>query len=406
MQVQPRVDMRRFGRAAEKLVARHDSLRIRFKKVKGQFRAIVGPVARDVVREVDIGDQDDATFKARITEIAHAPMPLMDNQLAELVVVHCGRRGDVIVWRVHHAITDGYGLVLLAEDLMKFLVGLPISSKALCYAEYVSRYLEVSPERAAEISAFWRKMHQDLPKAPNIGRKAKGLEPLWYNLGDVEGRRKSVNVTYQSMAALEKTASKSGLRSTSVLFAGFLESLCQLYDTDRLAYTTLLSRSDPGLASYAGAHYFDPILPYNAVGSDRLQPAAERLFENMMQANFHLPSDAASQSTRYEDDLVEAGIYPRQFSVHQPRPTGRIKRSIFGSFSKLVSGEAQRIGRYLFRPIDVSIYLRSRTDLRFALREAGATVGFDLEYDGISYSDEEIQALSAKVCDLVGLDSV
>lgn len=403
--VQPGVDMRRLRRALDMLVARHDCLRTRFQVIRGQFRAIIDPTGPAEIREIELGQMDGATFRSRISEIANAPLPLMGQPLAELIVVHCTGRGDAVVWRAHHAITDGFGMVVLFEDMLKLLLGMPLLSRPVTYPDYVSRFLTSPPARAAKIETFWKEKHRDLPKAPNIGRKAKGLEPLWYNLGDVVGKRLRVSVSSDSMTELQDRAARGNLSFASVMFAAFLETLCQLYDTDRLAFTTLIARSDPALSTYAGAHYFDPVLPYQAAGPDGIDHAARRLRADLMLASDHLPSDAASQATDHEKALVGQGIYPRQFSVHQPRPTSRMEKSVFSSGLHAAPGVPQRLGPYVLTPLDVSIFRRCRSDLRFLLREGQAKPGFDLEYDGLSYTDDEITAMNARICDLLNLDS-
>lgn len=402
--VQPSVDMRRLQRALDKLVARHDSLRTRFGHAKGSYWARIDPVRKALIQEIDLDPLDDAAFQARIREIANSPLPLSGETLSELIVAHCAERGDVVIWRAHHAITDGFGMVVLLEDMLKLLIGLPLSEPALGFGDYTARYLMLPAASARKNEAFWKEMHRDLPKAPDIGRKAKGLEPLWFNLGDVEGRRLRFSIAPLTLDQLTKRAARENLGSTVVLFAGFLEALCQQYNTDRLAFTTLIARSDPGLNRFAGAHYFDPILLYKSMEQNGIEQAAQRLKSDIMMASSHLPSEAASQATDYEKSLVEAGIYPRQFSIHQPRPTNRLKRSTFRGGLDVVAGTAQRMGPYLLTPLDVSIYRRSRTDLRFLIREGQANQGFDLEYDGKSYSEVEIRALTEKVLELLNLE--
>ena len=402
--VQPGVDMRRLRRALTQLVARHDCLRTRFQVIKGQFRAIIAPAGPADIREIELGQMDDVTFRTRITEIANAPLPLMGQPLAELILVHCAGRGDVVVWRAHHAITDGFGMVVLFEDMLKLLLGMPLLSRPVTYPDYVARFLTPSPARAAKITAFWKDMHRDLPKAPNIGRKANGLEPLWCNMGDVVGKRLRVRVSGDSLTGLRNRTARGNLSFASVMFTGFLETLCQLYDTDRLAFTTLIARSDPALSTFAGAHYFDPVLPYRAAGRDGIDQAARQLRADLMLASEHLPSDAACQATDYEKALVAQGIYPRQFSVHQPRPTSRMEKSVFSDGLRAGPGVPQRLGPYVLTSLDVSVFHRCRSDLRLLLREGHGKPGFDLHYDGLSYTDDEVAAIGAGMCDLLSLD--
>lgn len=404
--VRPRVDMRRLQRACDKLFARHDILRARFVETAGGYGVCTEPAGTVAIRRIDLSDHDEDAFRARVTAEANAPMPLWDGPLAELVVLHGGQRGDAVVWRAHHAVTDGFGMVLIVEDFFKYLIGLPIHTKAMTVAEYSARFLKQTPARAKEIDAFWREKHRHLPKAPEIGRKAKGMEPLWYNLGKAVGKRCRIDVSQNSMARLTEQAHRAGVGSTATLFVGFLEALCRLYDTERLAYTTLIARSDPALSSFAGPHYFDPVLPYTAVGSDDLTRAAQALQADIALANEHLPSEAAAVANAYEKGLVAAGIFPRQFSVHQPRPTARMKKSVFSSGIRSAPGTEHRLGPYVLCRMTVATFTRSRCDLRFALRETQNSTGFDLEYDGISYDDAEISRLAAQVCDLLDLDLV
>lgn len=402
--VQPGVDKRRLQRALTALTARHDSLRLRFDTVKGQFRAFINPPGPAFIREMDLGELDDEALKTRLTDIASTAIPLFGHPLFELVVVHCGSRGDAVIWRAHHAITDGVGMVVLFEDLLKLLLGMPLLSKAMTYPDYVTRFMTLPPSRTAVIDAFWRKMHRDLPRAPDIGRKAKGLEPLWSNLGKVKLRRLRVSVGTDSLSKFSERVAEANLSNASVMFAGFLESLCQRYDTDRLAFTTLVARSDPALARYSGAHFFDPILPYQAVGDTAITQAAHRLRADLMQANAHLPAQAATQATAYEQALIDSGIYARQFSVHQPRPPRRKEKSTFANSYNTTPDLPKQVGPYTLTPVDVSVYLRCRTDLRILLREGQENPGFNLEYDGISYTDAEIDALSVRICELLDLD--
>ena len=116
--VRPRVDLRRLQRAFSNLVKRHDVLRTRFVEEQGNWRVIIDDNSDILIQVIEIEDMDDLEFKQKINELSCAPLHILSQNLAEVLLVKCGRRGDVLITRVHHAISDGYGMVILTEDLL------------------------------------------------------------------------------------------------------------------------------------------------------------------------------------------------------------------------------------------------------------------------------------------------
>ena len=402
--VRPRVDLRRLKRAMDKLCVRHDCLRLRLQKIRGNWMAVTDPNARIEIQQVDLGDLDDESFQTRIKEIANAPMPLVDSPLAEMIVVHCGERGDVIVTRVHHAITDGYGMVVLTEDLLKYLIGLPILSRAVSHAEFVQKYENPPPSRAKEIEAFWEDMLRRFPKAPNIGRRAKGMEPLWRSIGKVEAARLIVKTTPQSAERPVARAEKMNIGAATLFFAAYMEALCQCYDQDRLIFVTPIARTNPALATYMGDCTLDAIFPYQAAGTGGLDAAALELHKTMMEGIDHLPSDSARRGTAWENKLLAAGCYPRQFCAYQPRAVARQNQSMFSEGFNREVGVEERVGPYWISTLDVSVHHRTLSELQFNLGPDNGRNGFALSYDGIAYTQQEISQLAEKICALLDLE--
>jgi len=402
--VQPRIDMRRLRRAVDKLRQRHDSLRIRLRQVKGVWRALIDPPGEDIVRQIDLGEMNAADFHSTISAIANTPMPLIDAPLAEVIVASCAGRGDVLITRVHHAVTDGHGMVVLTEDLTKLLIGIPILGQAVSHADYIARFQSPPPHRAAEIAAYWKELHRDFPLAPNVGRKAKGLEPLKFGMGKVESRELNCRATPESLRRFEAVGAAANINPDTALFAGFLEGLCQCYDLEKMMFTVTIARSDPALDTYVGDHSLDPYLPYAAGGDHGFSAAIKTLAQTLMQARAYLPHDAARRGTAYHRALAQMGCYPNQFSVYQPDAMSRQRRSIFseGFFNK--HGDVQRIGPYALTSLDVSVPSRSYSDIRLVLGSSISRTGFSIRYDGISYTETEVRLLANKICQLLDLE--
>ncbi len=401
--VRPRVDLRRLRRSLEKLMVRHDCLLIRFRPIKGAWMAVIDPSDKPDIRQIELGDLNDADFHSRIREIANAPMPLVDHPLVEIILVKCGSRGDVLVARFHHAITDGFGVIVLIEDLIKLLIGLPILSKAVSHAQYMANYEDPPSERTAEIDAFWQAMHRDFPAAPPIGRKAKGLEPLWRNVGVVKPQKVTILPGVKDRKLLKAKADRINVSRANLLYTAFLEAMCRCYDVDRLMYVCHVARFNPTLESYAGDSMHYPILPYRRADGSGLDGAALANKENLIAALTHLPSDAARLGSKWEDQLIANGGYPGQFAVHQPRAFTKENRSMIGHGIKNLHRGGQSMGPFQISLIDVATFHRSLSDLHFRLSEDNESCGFNLEFDGISYDEEEIENLSGKICEFLDL---
>lgn len=401
--VKPSIDQRRFRRAVDKLVQRHDTLRIGFDRQKTKWRAIIRPVGTDILRHIDLGDMDDTTFQSEITAIANTPLPILGDSLVEMVVVKCGARGDVLIVRIHHAITDGYGLVLLIEDLIKLLIGIPIIAKPLSFGDYVLRHQNPPASRAKEIAAFWEKMHADFPKNPMVGRKAKGLEPLTRSFGPTDQRHMYFHATPESVAAFEAKAEASDTSATTRLMAGHLEAICQSYDLEKLMFMAPTGRSDPLLAQYAGDHTHDILLPYATQGDTGFSAATKQLSDGFVQAVAHLPTGTGWRGEPYENGLIDAGCYPGQFSLYLPRHIVREKKSVFKNSFRVQPGDEQVWGPLRIIVLDVSQPTRLTVEMELNLGAEEVRTGFGINYDGIAYTDNEIRALGEKNFALNGL---
>ena len=191
-----------------------------------------------------------------------------------------------------------------------------------------------------------------------------------------------------------------------MLFAGYLEALCQNYSVDCLLFSTSVSRTNPALESFVVDHTQVPILKYRMAGSLGCDHACRSVHTDLMMAMDHLPHESAWRGTRYEEQLIAQGAHPRQFQCNQSRAASRRARSAIGSdHAPSVSGEWQ-LGPYSITPYDVSIFRWNWFDLQFRTREEPPEQGFHLAYDGVSYTRDEIHALAMTICTLLDIEPV
>lgn len=401
--IYPGIDVRRVKRAIEKLFARHDSLRIRLQRTKDVWQARIVPASRIELPVIDLGDMSDDCFRSEICQIAYDSMPLVDHPLVQFVVAKCGQRGDVLVMRVHHAISDGHGMVVLIEDLLKALIELPFDKTPISHADYIKRFQAPLPSRAKEIEAFWQDLHADLPEGALIGRAAKGNPSIESGFGEVDQRRLVCTASAQSLRKFEAKMVALNFAAATAISAAYLEAICDCLQLQRVLWMVHLGRADPALDAYIGDHTMDPVLPYSACGAGHLEKAIQQVGDLISQARMHLPSDAAHRGTPYERDLNARAGYRVKFAVSQPRPTLREGRSIFKDGFNAGLEMTQEIGSYTLTPLDLSLRRRKTQEMQLDLVVSHERQGFKIHYDGFSFSNAEVQKIAETMCTLLEL---
>ena len=402
--IKPRIDLRRLSRALDKLSRRHDSLRMRFARLNDSWRAVIHRSAEGLVREIELGEMDDASFEPRIIELANTPMEVDGGPMAEFLVARCGSRGDALIVRIHHTLTDGFGMIILTEDLLKTLIGIPILGKAVQFPEYLSKWQDPPKQRAPQIKAYWQDLHARLPKAPQVGRAAKGLPPLVDMIGEIDSRRVEFRTSDASFAALEAKARARNIAFSTLRTAAHLEALCKVYDLPELAFITYISRTDPALGTYMGDHTLDTVIPYARNTTDDIFDAAAHLAMRYGEVMEHLPSETSGRGTAYFNGLVAAGIFPTQFAIHQARAVVRQKKSIFSDGFFADYGEEQKMGPFTISGINVNTNPRILAEMQLNVGDGKQMSRFSIQYDGLAYAEDEVIKLGGAHCALLGVD--
>ncbi|PJE32006.1 Condensation domain-containing protein [Pseudooceanicola antarcticus] len=406
MLIRPKADRRRLGRAFQKLVRRHDGLRLRFEQDDSGWHGVMNPVSAYGLTEVELGEVDDETFRGKLNEVARKPMDIRSEKLVELVLLNCGSRGDAVVWRIHHALTDGFGMIVLAEDLFKYMLGLPILSSALSHRDYIRQWQSPKGARAAEVEAYWARVAADAPPAPDVGRRARGLEPLHLSNAVRESRGLNVRISAQSAEALRARSAETGLSLQHLFFGGFLEAVCRIHGLDRMIFDFSAMRTEPALSNYCGDHTLDPFIIYRPDhGSDPWDRAA-RLQRQYLEAMAHLPADAARRGSRLEQKMIEAGVYPRQFATYVPRATRREEGSTFRNAFAARAGETVSFGAHSFTPLELDQNVHSLNELQVIAMDDVGTAAFGLGWDADAYDTEDIETLAARICQILDIDLI
>ncbi|MFH9657287.1 non-ribosomal peptide synthase/polyketide synthase [Streptomyces sp. NPDC017248] len=147
--------------ALDGLVARHEALRTTFAEHDGQARQIVHPP-----RPVDLpvtGLADDAALDALLDQEAATPFDLAAGPLLRARLGRFAADAHVLVLAVHHIVTDGWSVGVLARDLGELYAAAldgrrpDLPEPAVRYADYATWQRARAAHADTEL-AYWRRV--------------------------------------------------------------------------------------------------------------------------------------------------------------------------------------------------------------------------------------------------------
>ncbi|WP_279627486.1 non-ribosomal peptide synthetase [Micromonospora chersina] len=156
------LDRDRLQRALNAVVARHDALRTTFVERDGVPRAVL---AAHVDAAIDWREAGSAAEVARAAEVEAArPFDLATGPLFRVVVWRLGDGEHVLLAAMHHIVSDGWSIGLLARELAAHHDGGAVPELPLRYVDFAeAQRRELDGDRLAADVAYWRAQLAALP---------------------------------------------------------------------------------------------------------------------------------------------------------------------------------------------------------------------------------------------------
>lgn len=325
--VMPGLAPRRVARAFDKLTARHESLRLSFvQRAKGWVAEISPKHAKGLLVEdysaLTPTEQDDA-----LRVWANTPLAILTEPMFEMVLMRCGAGGDVLLIRAHHGVVDGYGLLVMFEELLKLVLNLPVFGTPPGQADFVLSERQRLAADAGRKAAYWQDQLLPLPPDPMIGRTLAGLAPITAQTSGPTIRLDAI-LTAAQIRQVEGMASKAGISSFCFLFAAFAETICNMGHVSEVMVNSVLARHDGAMAGFVGSDIQRFIVKY-AGGLGDIANRAAWVSGQVADAAGHLPATAFFSEGAITKAFAQQNVSPRRFIVHIGHPTGRMASSPF-----------------------------------------------------------------------------
>jgi hypothetical protein len=393
----PGLHERTLKRAFDKLVERHESLRLRFVDDTGDWQAEIlakHPVGLLVenISDLSVTEQNTLILKRSLE-----PMTALSHPLFEMVLFKGGETGDVVLARAQHAIIDGYSLVILIEDMLKLIIRMPLGARPPTYENYIQRNLQSSAKDNDSKEVFWRSNLLPAAGDLNIGRKAKGLAPASWRTTGKSLRLENI-LSPEEAEALATRAKVTGVTPFAYLYAAYSETLCGLAGQSQVIVNSVIGRADPATKGFVCADQ-QPIGIRYVCNPDSLEERAVWLSEMLRQAIAASPTQALLPDGPILTQVREAGATWFRFLAHMPNPTGRLATSAFSKlFDKAQVGTIS-IGPLRFERLDLTNDAEIDSEVQLTVTQVNDRPNVTIFAEAASYDDSDLAAIGQGIRD-------
>ncbi len=400
VQITPKADERRINRAFDQLCKRHDILRLSFKKKNGSWQSKIAAKHPTGLLVQSCGEVSDTEFQNKINSIGNEKISIFSDSMIEMHLVKFIGRGDVLIVKIHHAISDGFGVIILIEDLIKYLLNMPILSKAVSHKDYINEWALVGDNREDPTIPFWENELLPIQKPVNFGRAAKNLPPLDQMHSSTTAGGK-IPLSKGQLNSVNNLATQHGLTLFNYVFASFAEMICQEADAEEVYITTFIGRNDHRLDTYVGFHTNMVVLKYQRDPSRDLHASARYVANKLAQGIANLPTTAMRSGSKIDIALERKKVHFFQYIVHIPFAVGRGKRSMFANGLMAKSGSVQRVGPITLRDIPIQKVALSDSELQINMNEDASGYNLTFAADDEAFNKKILKELGLKLKDIL-----
>jgi hypothetical protein len=221
------LDLDALSRTFDEIIRRHEVLRTTFSLVHEQPVQVIGPPRHLPLVLEDLSQLPEAEAEAEAGRLlradAHKPFDLSLGPLLRVLVVRLSEAGHVIIFSLHHIISDGWSMDVLEREVSalygSYARGLesPLAELEIQYADYAVWQREWLQGEVLESElGYWRK--QLGGTLPVLELPADGVRPA---LQSYHGAAESFEVAAATAQGLKELSGRQGVTLYMTLLAAF-----------------------------------------------------------------------------------------------------------------------------------------------------------------------------------------
>lgn len=389
--VSPRIDLRRLERTFAKLVARHDALRQSIERQGDDWFVNIWNRHRTGLIAEDHGDIPDSDFRELLQRHHSVQIELFDDVLFQAIVLRCGQRGDVLLIRCHHAISDGHSMIVLIEDWLNLLIGIPLLGRGVTHEEFLSEHSKLSPRQKIDNEKYWNQLLFPALPNPGLGKFGNpGERPRQIQRTDTD-RSVTCSLPGASFNEIPKAVDARLQTPFSIVLAAYSATIIELSELPGIYVSSVFDRTSNRLRNYVGCGIDFPPVRCDAADGMPLPKYASSLASQLKQSLSHLPSEAAAPELDFDMAVHKSGGLLRHFFCVLSYPDARVKKSPFSSAMKAET--ARKIGPLSVTRLKFHNPNHSSSGLGLRIMPLENHTNFEFVYHSHLFSEKDIQAL-------------
>jgi hypothetical protein len=409
--IQPRLDANRVARAVQTVIARHESLRMRFVHENGQWGVVVDPRRTDVFVEENVGPLDEQALERLVADRLAPTLDPFKGPLIEIRLLRLGAQGDVFLLRGHHLVLDGWSMGVMLSDVFKSYLGIPLGPPStMTHGRFLREFTGYGNQRLlAERENYFRGVLLPAPPLPNLGRVKKALKPNIHDTDVNPSAECIVRISRESRQHLLEKAKAVGVTDSSLFLASYAMVIGRLGGVDDVQINVpTANRTNRALADYVG--WVSAMMPIRCklrAGAGVAEIARE-LHTQFLKNAAHLPIDFAylDPSGSIRQEQIKAGAFPNQFEGGMLVPEGLVNAVPIAPILIATSGESAKFAGVQIKSLPLpSVPKFIICELELRTYNTGNEYHYIANYDQSAFSRDEIVDMIRLIIENLGLNS-
>nr|QEO74619.1 AMP-dependent synthetase and ligase [uncultured bacterium] len=365
------LDPAALGESINEVVRRHEALRTTFESVQGQPRQIIAPELRLELPLVELRstaetERGDEVMRLAAEE-AQRPFDLAHGPLARARLLRTGEREHVLLFTVHHIVSDGWSMGVLfrevAESYQAFSEGArpALAELPIQYADFAVWQREWLRGAALDEQLdYWRGQLGGLPPLLKLPTDAPRPRLQTYH-----GATERFALPPEVVAELRRLARGEGVTLFMLLLAAFDVLLSRYTSQEDIAVgTPIANRTRPETEPLIGFFANTLALRTDLSGDPTFRELVARVREVCLGAYAHqdVPFEKLVEELQPERDLSHSPLFQVMFALQEGAGETLLPRGLE------------------MRPLAVESGV-AKFDLTLALSETGEGMSCALEYN-------------------------
>jgi len=366
-----------FERALNQLVRRHETLRATFPVLEGEPLQTFSPELIIPLRYVDLSAVAYEQREARAYELAcddaRQPFDLAAGPLLRALLLHLSDDDHIAVLTIHHIVSDGWSMKILARDLAALAEGTPLPPLRIQYADFAAWQREFLSGQALDSqTAYWKHALDGVPDVLDL--PADRPRPATQSYA---GARRPFSIPGNLLSRLKRLASMHDATLFMVLLAAWQTLLFRYTGQIEIVVgSPVANRNIPDVEDLIG--FFVNMLPLCArlVPEQGFRELLRQTRKTTLEAYEHqdLPFEKLVDELRIERDLSRTPLFQTVF----------VLQNASDGLSRLAGRE---IGMF---PVDIGV---AKFDLTLDLTEGTDCASGCFEYRTDLFDDDRIERM-------------